>query len=111
MWGVEGGEGVGTGESEEVGGSNVGGADYVTGWQRRDERERTGDSEELEEECVERSNDDESEEEGRVEKEVHGVGDDGSSSIASDSDDSGIGSASIGISAGLLARAAELLGG
>ena len=39
-----------------------------------------------------------------------GVGDDGSSSIASDSDDSGIGSASIGISAGLLARAAELLG-
>ena len=39
-----------------------------------------------------------------------GVGDDGSSGIASDSDDSGIGSASIGISAGLLARAAELLG-
>ena len=71
---MEGGEGVGTGESEEVGGSNVGGADYVTGWQRRDERERTGDSEELEEDCVERSNDDESEEEERVEKEVHGHG-------------------------------------
>ena len=39
-----------------------------------------------------------------------GVGDDGSTSIASDSDDSGIGGGVIGISAGLLARAAELLG-
>ena len=54
----------------EVGGSNVGGADYVTGWQGRDERERTGDSEELREDCVERSDDDESEEGERVEKEV-----------------------------------------
>ena len=67
-----GGERVGTEESEEVGGSNVGGGDHAIGWQRRDERERTGDSEELEEDCVERSDDDEPEEEEGVEKDVHG---------------------------------------